>query len=449
MTDTSSYGPPPPQAAPGPIDDALNRLRSGPLRRDTDRRWFGGVCAGIAARFDVDPLLIRAAAIALTIAGGLGIPVYLVLWLLLPDAHGTVLAERALRHGDAWPVVLGVVTALLLVGGLVSLGIGGDGWGGPIWLLIPVGLVVWLIATRARPAPPGTWPGADSPTAPPPPPGGTTMSAPTSSFAPAYGAAAAPTTPYGGSTPYAGSTPYGGSSPYGGPPAPPGPARPLAPPPPPAPRRRRPSGSVGVIALGLVILLSGLGTALAQVLGFPGEPAVLGASLALLGVSALVLGLGLSGRASGFSGFLVIVLGFVTVVSVLVAHNPVAQGVGDRTWTPSASAVPVSYSLGAGDATLDLGGLQAVSGADDPADVRVDMGLGSLTVVVPEGMDVRVEGQVGLGEIRHERPIPGGVELVATTTGDDRSYRTVIGEEPSDIVVRAEVGLGEIIIEER
>ena len=60
----------PPTGTPTALDDGLARLRRSSVRRDTDRRWFGGVCAGVAARFDVDPLLIRAAAIALTIAGG-------------------------------------------------------------------------------------------------------------------------------------------------------------------------------------------------------------------------------------------------------------------------------------------------------------------------------------------------------------------------------------------
>ncbi len=74
MTDTSTPPPPPGGAAPSVLDDALARLRGLGLRRDTGRRWFGGVCAGVAARVDVDPLLIRAAAIALTIAGGIGLP---------------------------------------------------------------------------------------------------------------------------------------------------------------------------------------------------------------------------------------------------------------------------------------------------------------------------------------------------------------------------------------
>ena len=144
MTDTFAQQDTPPRG-PSALDDAFTRLRSSTVHRDTDRRWFGGVCAGIAARFDVDPLLIRAGAIALTIAGGLGIALYLVLWLLLPDGRGTVLAERGLRHGDGWAVLLGVVTGLFVLGSLVSYLGGGDGVGGPLWLLVPVGVAVWLL----------------------------------------------------------------------------------------------------------------------------------------------------------------------------------------------------------------------------------------------------------------------------------------------------------------
>lgn len=465
MTDTPTQDGTAPRGSG--LDDAFGRLRTLEVRRDPDRRWFGGVCAGIAGRFDVDPLLIRAAAIALTIAGGLGILVYLVLWLLLPDRDGTILAERAVRHGDAWPVVLVVVTAVFLLGSLGSVVDGGDGLGGPLWLLVPVGLVVWLLATRTRsgrgqwsgtdrPAPYGSAPPSGSapagtppygsdpyapaphgPSVPPPPPGGTAMSAPTSSFAPPAGAGrtGTPTAEYE----------------RGLPPAPPVPPRPLGPPPPPRPRRRRPSGYVGLVSLGLAIALGTLGGIVAGPLGFPGEPAVLGFVLALAGVSAVVLGLGLTGRASGFSGFLTVVLSFLTVVAVLVANAPstTGGGVGDRTWTPSATSLPASYSLGVGEAVLDLDGLGGLTEGDGPAPVvQAAVGAGELVVEVPAGLDVRVESTVGLGEIRHERVGSDGRELVAARSGDDQSYTTTIGDGTPDVVVRAEVGLGVIMIEE-
>lgn len=442
----------PPTGAPSAIDDGLARLRRSSVRRDTERRWFGGVCAGVAARFDVDPLLIRAAAIALTIAGGIGIPLYLVLWLLLPDARGEVLAERAIRGSDAWAIVLLVLTGIVLLVGAVSVLGDGNAWGGSLWLLVPVGLVVWFVATRSRTTP-TPWAGQ----APPPPPAGATMSAPPPApptgdpstayrypptQQPAWGTPPPP--PGGGWAP----RPQG---PSGGMPVPPAPPQPLGPPPPPAPRRRRPSGFVGLVSLGLVIAVVGLVAAVAEPLGFTGEPVVLGLALALAAVSAIVLGLGATGRASGFSGFLVIVLGLVTVAAFGATHSTARGGVGDRVWTPTSTSLPVSYSLGAGDATLDLGDLAGLPATSDPATVAVSMGVGELTVRVPAGLDVRVENRVGVGELRHDRETTdGGLDSLETRSGTDVSRTVSVGDADSpDLVVTTDVGIGDVtIIEE-
>ncbi|WP_188744882.1 PspC domain-containing protein, partial [Phycicoccus endophyticus] len=204
MTQSSTTSTPPGGSGPGVLDDGLARLRGSGIRRDADRRWFGGVCAGLAAHYGVDPLLIRAAAIVLTIAGGIGVPVYLLLWLLLPDARGEVIAERALRHGDAWAVVLALVTGVVVLGVLLSFLHDGSAWGAPLWLLVPVGLVGWFLATRSR--------GTSSPTGtvPPPPPAGSAQSVPppgteraaASPAAPGYPAPPATGAPYAG-MPYA------------------------------------------------------------------------------------------------------------------------------------------------------------------------------------------------------------------------------------------------------
>ncbi|MGG5260214.1 PspC domain-containing protein [Phycicoccus avicenniae] len=449
MTDTSTSQPPPAPGGPGLLDENLARLRGLGVRRDSDRRWFGGVCAGLAARFDVDPLLIRAAAIALTVAGGVGIPVYLALWLLLPDGRGEILAERALRQGDAWAIVLVVVTGVVVLGGLVSLSTGGDAWGGSFWLLLPVALVVWFLATRSRaPAP---WPGAPA-YPPPPPPGGAPMSAaPTSPTGPAAGYRYPPA-PYGApvagppQAPPAGPPP----GPYGGAPVPPVPPRPLAPPPPPAPRRRRPSGFTGLATLGMVIVLVGLGVALADPMGFAGEPAVLGLALALAGASAVVLGLALRGRASGFSGFLVIVLGLSTVFATLASHSPATNGVGDRVWSPTTTTLPATYHLGVGDATLDLGALAGLPAPPSPASIDVSVGAGGLEVLVPEGLTVRVESQVGVGDVTHEIEDPtGGRATVENRSGTDYRQVVTVGDGAPALVVTTDVGIGDItIIEE-
>jgi phage shock protein C len=54
-------------------------------RSSTDQR-IAGVCGGLAEHTGVDALIWRVAMIALTLAGGSGILVYGLLWLLMPSA---------------------------------------------------------------------------------------------------------------------------------------------------------------------------------------------------------------------------------------------------------------------------------------------------------------------------------------------------------------------------
>lgn len=61
----------------------------GKLYRDPDNRQIGGVAAGIAAWFDIDPLWVRLAFAGATFFYGIGIIVYAVLWLILPVAQTT------------------------------------------------------------------------------------------------------------------------------------------------------------------------------------------------------------------------------------------------------------------------------------------------------------------------------------------------------------------------
>jgi len=44
------------------------------------------VCGGLGERFDIDPVLFRVAFILLALACGLGIILYIALWLLIPRA---------------------------------------------------------------------------------------------------------------------------------------------------------------------------------------------------------------------------------------------------------------------------------------------------------------------------------------------------------------------------
>lgn len=56
------------------------------LFRNPDDMIIAGVCSGLAAFFDIEPLLIRLLFILSIFLGGTGIIIYLVLWLLMPEA---------------------------------------------------------------------------------------------------------------------------------------------------------------------------------------------------------------------------------------------------------------------------------------------------------------------------------------------------------------------------
>jgi phage shock protein PspC (stress-responsive transcriptional regulator) len=56
------------------------------LRRSGTDKMLGGVSGGLAEYSGIDTLLWRVGFIGLTLAGGAGIPIYLLLWVLMPPA---------------------------------------------------------------------------------------------------------------------------------------------------------------------------------------------------------------------------------------------------------------------------------------------------------------------------------------------------------------------------
>ncbi len=66
--------------------------------RDGENKVVGGVCSGIAAYFDLDPLWIRLALVAMFFGFGSGIILYLVLWIIIPEARTTT--EKLEMRGE-------------------------------------------------------------------------------------------------------------------------------------------------------------------------------------------------------------------------------------------------------------------------------------------------------------------------------------------------------------
>jgi phage shock protein PspC (stress-responsive transcriptional regulator) len=59
------------------------------LYRDAGNQIIGGVCSGLAAYFNIDPLVVRILMVILFFANGIGLLVYLVLWIAVPKAQTT------------------------------------------------------------------------------------------------------------------------------------------------------------------------------------------------------------------------------------------------------------------------------------------------------------------------------------------------------------------------
>jgi len=59
------------------------------MYRDTDHRIIGGVCSGMGAYWNIDPLIIRILFVIFALGGGLGVLVYLILYIVIPEAKTT------------------------------------------------------------------------------------------------------------------------------------------------------------------------------------------------------------------------------------------------------------------------------------------------------------------------------------------------------------------------
>jgi phage shock protein C len=150
-------------------EQRLVRVRQG--------RMIGGVATGLARHLNLDVTLVRLAFVALAFAKGIGLLVYLVMWIIMPDeemAGGDVSdslranvdeiagqAQRvgqqvgdSLRNGSNRRVQMYIGIGLMGVGvlfmlqqiGLLSIG----GLGGLLWPVILIVIGVALLSRRSR-----------------------------------------------------------------------------------------------------------------------------------------------------------------------------------------------------------------------------------------------------------------------------------------------------------
>ena len=123
------------------------------LSRPRDGRWLGGVSSGLGAYFDLSPAIYRIAFVALALAGGTGILLYIAAWLVIPEEgeDDSIAAAMLKRNHDRPGRAVGL--ALIAFVGILALS-EARFWPSPgnLWLaaaLAGAALVWWQVSPRS------------------------------------------------------------------------------------------------------------------------------------------------------------------------------------------------------------------------------------------------------------------------------------------------------------
>jgi phage shock protein PspC (stress-responsive transcriptional regulator) len=79
------------------------------LYRSNSDKVLGGVSAGLGDYFGIDPVWIRIAFVLLTVGGGSGIVIYLIMWILIPAAPEGYVPQPGKVGGLPGTVIIGLV----------------------------------------------------------------------------------------------------------------------------------------------------------------------------------------------------------------------------------------------------------------------------------------------------------------------------------------------------
>ena len=124
------------------------------LYRSRTDRVIGGVCGGIARYFNIDPVIVRIAAVVLVFLAGLSALAYVAALVLVPTepADGQAPPPKS-RLSDAKPLTIVAIAIGLLVAAPLVIG-GGlalAGIGIPLAFLALVGLATWWLVSGEGP----------------------------------------------------------------------------------------------------------------------------------------------------------------------------------------------------------------------------------------------------------------------------------------------------------
>ncbi|MFJ5674427.1 PspC domain-containing protein [Streptomyces sp. NPDC093097] len=446
----------PTAAEPAASDPAGPTPTRAPLRRSRRHKVVAGVCGGLGRQWDVDPVIFRIVLAVLSI-GGLGLIFYGFAWLLVPvdgeeENEGRRLLSGRVEGSSLTALLCALAGCALFLSSLDK----GSMMSFAIMLTLAVAGAAYWSRQHGRTQAGGPGPVdaataqavADAPpeaTAPPAPHSPSWWRDPRTEALLRRGYLWGPedtgleiTYDFTHGVPDDKDT-------RGGPP--PGPASAVRPTVPPRPVRGRGIGGRTF----LLALLAGAGAAVAM----SRHTAALAPSLQVgLACALAVFGLGLAlsawlGRTGGGTVFMMVLTAALLAGSTALPHTLTARW-QHRTWTPAAvTAVQPHYSVGSGEARLDLSQLPLKPGTAVRSSAEV--GAGRLRVTLPQGTPAILHLTLRMGDIQLPGDAPNDVEIIA-----GHRQRTVTlpaeglkkGERPHGALeLDLKVGIGQLAVE--
>lgn len=399
--------------------------------RPKQGRTVAGVCAGIGARYDVDPTLVKVAFAVATVFGGAGIPLYLIAVIAFPSGPATPQRPVAPPAPAAAPApppaapapattpgkMSGGQIALLVIGGFLVISLMSvDFMWASSWVvgMLLMGLAWWLLYQRTPVPPPGTAANTPDAVADAPEPLSESFAAATKYFTDS-GQTADPAAAPG--TPEPRTTEPGLVEPAGLDTLRPGDPGYLATPTPDrtpgttaafaledgTPATAGPRSPLTLVVTGLAVLVATAGIA-ARYAGADWFTwgRILALALAVTGLGLVVAGTLARTPGTRSTGLVPIAvpLAIATIaVTFWTGHNweTPRGGIGDRNWVASNDTELLDrYELTVGTSTLDLRDLREL-----PHDrtVYIRQGVGDVTVLLPRELNVRTVCAVGIGDV--------------------------------------------------
>ena len=407
----------------GMTDYNTNPGPSTTLRRSEDQRIFAGVSGGLGEHFGINAWWFRWAFIILAFFGGAGVAIYILAWLLIPDAGSSESIAGGWFDdldmsdtGTLFGVILIGVAAMIIATSVFHVS-------GVIFIAVALGVVGFLLY-RGDIRPPvnvnvaiddddETLEVVDVET------GATPVDDSSAGTVASVAAVSVATKP---------------------------PKAPKPPRPPKPPREKKPRPPKSMLGrLTMAVMLIVVSTMALIELANIAHFQLYEYAAAATGVVAVGLLVGAwIGRAYWliFVGLLIAPVLFFSSLLPRVAD----WSIGDPLYVPeSVQEVPGNYDLGAGQMTIDLTQLSADELAE-VGEIEASLGLGQILVRLPNDVGATVDAEVGAGSVNGQQVFGPSLVEVYEYSGVGVEQVFTIGSPPYDLLLKLEVGLGEISI---